>query len=303
MLWADAHIFVYHRFDDTRFLSADTTTEQLTQQFEHFRKNNYEVVPLEKMIDKLSKNEDIPSNWVALTIDDAYKSFYENGLKTFKKYNYPFTLFVYVKATDKKYSDYMTWEQLKETKQYGDVQLHSYDHPKLQKLSTDEIIEDTKKAFEVFEEKMGYAPTMYAYPYGEYTKRVKNTLKNNFPFKAILNQNTGAVTSKSDIFDIDRIALVGEANISHKLRYKSFNVKWQEPKEYPKDGILKRVKAKVDKKHKKLKLYITSNGWRDVKVVDGIVDEKLDIPLKRDRVRIILGRDVFTISNHLINKN
>jgi hypothetical protein len=96
---------------------------------------------------------------------------------------------------------------------------------------------------------------------------------------------------------------VGEANISHKLRYKSFNVKWQEPKEYPKDGILKRVKAKVDKKHKKLKLYITSNGWRDVKVVDGIVDEKLDIPLKRDRVRIILGRDVFTISNHLINKN
>lgn len=303
-LWADAHIFVYHRFDDTRFPSADTTTEQLIKQFEYFKQNGYEVVPLGKMVDKVSKKEPVPSSWVALTIDDAYKSFYDNGLKTFKKYNYPFTLFAYVKAHDKKYSDYMSWEQLKEVKEggLGDVQLHSYNHPKLQKLSTKEIIEDTKKSFDLFEKNMGYAPTMYAYPYGEYTQRVKNTLKNNFPFKAIFNQNTGAVTSRSDIFDIDRIALTGEANISHKLRYKSFNVKWHEPKEYPKDAVLKKVKASVDKKHKTLKLYITSNGWRDVKVKEGLVDVDLNIPLDRDRVRVILGSDVFTISNHIINK-
>ena len=88
-LWADAHIFVYHRFDDTRFPSADTTTQQLTKQFEYFKQNNYEVVPLQSIVDKLSKKEPVPDNWVALTIDDAYKSFYDNGLKTFKKYNYP----------------------------------------------------------------------------------------------------------------------------------------------------------------------------------------------------------------------
>ena len=196
----------------------------------------------------------------------------------------------------------MTWEQLKKVKSYGDVQLHSYNHPKLQKLSTKEIIEDTSKAFEIFEKNMGYKPANVCLPVrGIYTKG-KRSFKQNFPFKSIMNQNTGAVTGSSDIFDIDRIALTGEVNISHKLRYKSFNVKWQEPKEYPKEGVLKKVKAQVDKKHKKLKLYITSNGWRDVTVKDGLVDIDLNIPLDKDRVRIILGSDVFTISNHIINK-
>lgn len=59
------------------------------------------MVPLEKIIEKLKRKETIPSNWVALTIDDAYKSFYTQGLPLFKEYNYPFTLYVYVKATQK----------------------------------------------------------------------------------------------------------------------------------------------------------------------------------------------------------
>lgn len=299
---ADAHIFVYHRFDDQRHPSANTSKEDLINQFEYFKKNNYQIVPLQNFVDKISKNETIPDNWVALTIDDAYKSFYDNGLEIFKKYDYPFTLFLYVKATNEKYSDYMTWEQLKEVKKYGDVQLHSYAHPKLQKLSNQEIIEDTKKSYELFERNMGYAPSMYAYPYGEYTQEVKNILKDNFPFDAIFNQNIGAVTSKSDIFDIDRIALTGEANMAHKLRYKSFNVKLHEPKEYPLDGVLKKVAATVPKEHKTVKLYITSHGWRDVKVDEGLVDIDLNIPLDKDRVRIIIGSDYFTISNHIINK-
>lgn len=303
-LWADAHIFVYHRFDDQRYPSADTSKQQLEKQFQYFKENNYKIVPLKDIINKISKKENIPSNWVSLTIDDAYKSFYQNGFKIFEKYNYPFTLFAYVKAHNENYGDYMNWEELRKIKEHplGDVQLHSYTHPKLQKLSTNDIIKDTKTAFEIFEKNMHYKPTMYAYPYGEYTKRVKDTLKQNFPFEAIFNQNTGAVTKDSDIFDIDRIALTGKANLAHKLRYKSFNVKWHEPKEYPKDSVLKKVKAQVDQKHKTLKLYITSNGWRDVKVVNGLVDVDLNIPLKRQRVRVILGSDVFTISNKIINK-
>lgn len=302
--FADAHIFVYHRFDDTRYPSADTSKEQLEKQFNYFKKNGYKVVSLEKIINKISKKEKIPSNWIALTIDDAYKSFYQNGFEVFKKYNYPFTLFAYIKAHNEKYQDYMSWQQLKEVKKHplGDVQLHSFAHPKLQKLSTQEIINDTKKSFDIFEKNMGYKPTMYAYPYGEYTQRVKDTLQRNFPFQAIFNQNTGAVTKNSDIFDIDRIALTGDVKISHKLRYKSFNVKWHEPKEYPKDSVLKKVKAQVDTKHKTLKLYITANGWQDVKVKNGLVDVDLNIPLKQDRVRVILGSDVFTISNKIINK-
>ena len=301
-IFADAHIFVYHRFDDNRYKSANTSTKELVKQFEYFKNNGYKVVPLEDILDKLEKKEEVPSHWVALTIDDAYKSFYDNGLEIFKQYGYPFSLYVYVKASTRKFGDFMSWEQLREASKYGTIGLHSYSHPRLQNLSKDQIVKDTKKAYDIFQKEMGYNPDVYAYPYGEYTTKVKKILKEKFDFRAILNQNTGSIVYKTDIYDIPRIALVGDVNLEHKLRYKSFDVKWHEPKEFPSDGILKKVKAEVDTKHKTLKLYITGEGWRDVKVNDGIVDEPLNIYLKKARTRIMLGPDVFTISNNILNK-
>jgi len=301
-IFANAHIFVYHRFADDRYKSANTTIKELTKQFDYFKQNNYEVVPLSKILDKLEKKEEIPNKWIALTIDDAYKSFYEHGLEIFKKYNYPFSLYVYVQATEKHFGDYMNWEQIKETSKFGEIGLHSYSHPRLQNLSKDEIINDTKKAYDIFVKNTGIKPTTYAYPYGEFNQTVKSILKENFPFRSILNQNTGSVNIKTDIYDIPRIALVGEVNINHKLRYKTFDAQWIEPKVFPEDGILKRIHVKVDKKYKNLKLYITSEGWQDVQVVDGIVDLKLNTYLKRARTRVMIGPSVFTISNNIINK-
>jgi len=301
-IFANAHIFVYHRFADDRYPSANTTLKELTKQFDYFKENNYQVVPLSKILDKLENKEEIPNKWIALTIDDAYKSFYEHGLEIFKKYNYPFSLYVYIEATENHYGDFMNWKQIKDSSKYGEIGLHSYSHKKMQNLTDEEIIEDTKKASDILERNTGIKAVTYVYPYGEFNQNVKMLLKDNFQFRSILNQNTGSVQKSTDIYDIPRIALVGAVNINHKLRYKTFDAQWIEPTSFPKDGLLKKVHVKVDKKYKKLKLYITSHGWRDVKVVDGIVDLKLNTYLKRDRTRVMIGPDVFTISNNIINK-
>ncbi len=300
-IFANAHIFVYHRFGDKVHTSTNTTIKELEKEFKYFKQNNYKVVPLNDIIKKLNHKEEIPDNWIALTIDDAYKSFFDHGLEIFKKYNYPFSLYVYVEATDKRYSDFMTWEQLKIASKYGEIALHSYSHPHLTHLSDEAIYEDTKKAYSIFEQNMGFIPKSYAYPYGEYDKRVQAQIK-KFNFDSILNQNTGSITKETKTYDIHRAALVGNVNIKHKLRYKTFNVKWEEPSSFPDDGILKSIKAKVDSKYKKLKLYITGEGWRDIKVNNGIIDEKLNIYLKQARTRIILGPDTFTISSNIIIK-
>ena len=209
---ANAHIFVYHRFGDEKHHSTNTTLEELEKEFEYFKTNNYVVVPLSKIIEKLNNKEVIPDNRVSLTIDDSYKSFYENGLPIFKKYNYPFTLFVYVEATEKKYPDFMNWEQIKEASKYGEIALHSYSHKQLMKLSNEEIIEDTKKSYEIFEKELGFKPKGYSYPFGEYDDRVKEQIK-KFDFEYILNQNNGLVNVNSDIYDLKRVALVGKIDL------------------------------------------------------------------------------------------
>lgn len=301
-LSANAHVFVYHRFGDSKHTSTNTTLKELEKEFTYFKDNGYEVVKLSQIIEKVKNKEEIPDNWVALTIDDSYKSFYKNGLPIFKKYNYPFSLYVYVEATQKGYGDFMTWDELKDASKYGKIGLHSYSHPHLTKISKQKVFNDTKKSFEVFEEKLGFKPKSYAYPYGEYNEQIKNTLK-EFKFDYILNQSIGTINKNSDVYDINRIALVGKVNLEQKLRYKTLEAQWLEPLKYPKDGVLKRVHARVDSKIKTIKLYITGFGWQDVKVNNGIIDVKLDLKLKNSRTRVILSPDYFTVANKIIIKD
>ena len=300
-LQANGNIFVYHRFGDERHQSTNTTLQELEKEFEYFKTNNYKVVTVSQIAQKIKNGEDIPENWVAFSIDDAYKSFYTNALNIFKKYNYPFTLFVYVESTQKKYPDFMTWEEIKETSKYGEIALHSYGHKHLTKLSNEEIFDDTKKAYDMFVEKLGFKPLGYTYPFGEYDERVKDVIK-KFDFEYIANQNNGSVNSKSDIFDINRVALVGDVNLKEKLKYKTLEANWIEPKEYPKDGILKHVKVQVDPSIKNAKLFISTYGWQDIKVKNGIIDIQLDKQLNLNRNRVAISTDYYTISNKLLIK-
>ncbi|MBP7226419.1 MAG: polysaccharide deacetylase family protein [Aliarcobacter sp.] len=300
-LQANGNIFVYHRFGDERHKSTNTTLQELEKEFEYFKTNNYKVVTVSQIAQKIKNGEDIPENWVAFSIDDAYKSFYTNALNIFKKYNYPFTLFVYVESTQKKYPDFMTWEEIKETSKYGEIALHSYGHKHLTKLSNEEIFDDTKKAYDMFVEKLGFKPLGYTYPFGEYDERVKDVIK-KFDFEYIANQNNGSVNSKSDIFDINRVALVGDVNLKEKLKYKTLEANWIEPKEYPKDGILKHVKVQVDPSIKNAKLFISTYGWQDIKVKNGIIDVKLNKKLNLNRNRVAISTDYYTISNKLLIK-
>lgn len=298
---ANAHLFVYHRFGDDRHKTTDTSIQELRSQFDYFKNNGYEVVKLEQILEKLSKKEKIPDNWVAISIDDAYKSFYENALSVFKEYNYPFSLYVYVKATTKHYGDFMTWDQIRETSKYGTIGLHSYGHPRLTNLSDEEVFTDTKNAYDKFVKEMGYAPKSYAYPYGEYNSRVQNIIS-KFNFDAILTQTSGSINATSDSQELHRVALVGKVDIKEKLRYITLPSVWLEPLEFPKDGILRRIKAKVDTTQENLKLYITGEGWSDIKAKDGIIDLHLNIYLKNARTRVAIGTDYYNIASKIIIK-
>lgn len=300
-LFADAHVFVYHRFGDDRHQSTNTTLKELEKEFNYFKEKGYKVVPMSDIVSKVKNKEKVPDNWVAFNIDDSYKSFYENGLPLFKKFNYPFTLFVYVEATEKRYSDFMTWDQIKEASKYGEISLHSFAHKHLTHLSNEEIIDDTKKSYDIFVNKLGFKPKGYVYPYGEYDQRVKTQIK-SFGFDYIANQSSGSVNHKSDVYDLNRVALVGKVNLKQKLKYKTLDAQWIEPKAYPADGILKRVKVKVDPNIKNIKLYLSTYGWQDIKVKDGIIDVILNKRLRLTRSRVAISPDYYTISSKLLIK-
>lgn len=286
-LWADAHLFVYHRFGDSAHSSTNVSIPILRKQFEYFKNNDYEVISLEKLNSALKAKKKIPDNWVVFCIDDSYKSFYDNGLALFKEYNYPFTLFVYIEATEKRYGDFMSWKQIKEADTYGEIGLHSYGHKHMVSLSAEEIKEDTTKGFSSFEKNLGYKPKYYAYPYGEFDQKVKDIIT-SFDFDLVLNQNVGAVSAKSPHNDLDRIALTGDVNLKHKLRIKYLDAQWHSPKSYPANGKLNDIHVTMPPSIKKAELYVSGGGWEYIKVNKGEFKTNKLYPLKLKRTRVII---------------
>ncbi len=284
---ADAHIFVFHRFGDPHHTSTNTSIATLRSEFEFLKTNGYEVVSLIRVHQALLRQEEISDKWVVFTIDDSYKSFYDNALELFKEYAYPFTLFVYIEATDKKYGDFMTWEQIREAGQYGEIALHSYGHPHMVSLTTQEIKTDTDKAIASFEKQMGYTPEYYAYPYGEYNSEVREAIE-SYGFRLIVNQNSGAVSTASDSNDLDRIALTGENLLKEKLRIKHLPTEWITLQKWPDNSVLKTIHAKIPSEITSAEYFISGYGWKRIEVMNGEVEEEIDLPLIQTRTRLFL---------------
>ncbi len=286
-VWADAHLFVFHRFGDTRYPSTNTSIETLKAEFDYLKDNGYEVISLKRLNEAFERDEEISDKWVVLTIDDSFKSFYENALPLFKEYNYPFTLFVYVQGTVNKYGDFMTWEQIKESSRYGELGFHSYGHPHLVALSNTEIAQDTKKGLDIMQKELGLKPKYYAYPYGEYDERVRKNIE-LFDFDLIINQNAGAIDKKSDPHDLDRTALTGANTIKAKLRTRTLPTEWIYPKAWPENGKITTLKATLPKEVKKIEYYISGYGWETLPVNNGKLMANVDKKLKMNRTRIFL---------------
>ena len=287
--WADAHIFVYHRFGDSRYDSTNTSLETLRAEFDYFRDHGYTVVPLSRVAQAFQAGEPINPKWVVLTIDDSYKSFYENGLPIFKEYGYPFTLFIYIEATQRRYNDFMSWEQIKESARHGEIGLHSFGHHHMTSLTPEAVREDTRKGIAAYEAFLGQKPRYYAYPYGEYDDAVREAVA-SFGFDLILNQNSGAFDAQSDPRDLDRTALTGENSIARKLRIQTLPTKWITPKKWPSDGKLKTIHATIPKNVTDLEYYVSGHGWHHAKAHDGELKVEANLPLKFERTRIFLKR-------------
>ena len=289
-LLADGHIFVYHRFDDNRYPTTNISTKELRKEFNYLKKNGYKIVPLIDIITKVNNNEEVPKSWVAFTIDDGFKSFYTHGLSVFKEYNYPFTLFIAVKYTEKKYKDYVSWKQLKTIAKYGDIEFHSYGHGHFGQMSDEKIKADMDKGLALMKKHLNYEPNLFVYPYGEYDARVAKVIE-PYGFKAVFNQNIGAVHGVcSDANDIDRAAVVGSNAHDFKLylRFQELcGVSFQQPSIYPKNKIVKTVEVTLeDKSIKSADIFISNNGWTKVKVKNGKILWHANKKVRLNRIKI-----------------
>src|SRR5690348_16906620 len=76
--------FVYHRFGDDRYPSTDTKVEQFSAQLAWLADHHYQVWPLPQIVRYLKEGKPVPDRVVAITVDDAFQSFYDHAYPLLK---------------------------------------------------------------------------------------------------------------------------------------------------------------------------------------------------------------------------
>ena len=194
---------MYHRFNESKYPSTNIQMDIFKQQIEIIEDSNYKFnnpSEFEKMFSapKIKKE-------ILITIDDAFLSFYQEAWPFLKKNKIPFILFVSTQPVGKR--GYMTWSQIREveSEDFAFIGHHSHTHDYLINETNDQFISDIEKANKIFFKELGYIPNLFSYPFGEYSKFMKNYISKNFKFA--FGQHSGVIDLNKDNFELPRFPI------------------------------------------------------------------------------------------------
>ena len=223
---------MYHRFEENKYPSTNIKIADFIQhlnlikndQFKFVNPNNFE----NDLLNEKNKKK------ILLTIDDGFKSFYDQAWPILKKRQIPFILFVNTREVGT--SGYMSWEQIKEIskEKFTHIGNHSFSHEYLVDMKNQEITNDLNKAIKDFKKNLGYKSNFFSYPFGEYSNNFKTIIK-NLGFKYAFGQHSGVADETKDFYELPRFPInetYGEIKrFKTILKTIPFKFKSVEPKE------------------------------------------------------------------------
>ncbi len=204
---AHIRIFMYHRFGESDYPSTSVRLDQFEAHLAELKSGGYKVIPLPEAVKALRNNTPLPEKAVAITIDDAYLSVYEQAWPRLREAGFPFTLFVSTDPVDRGFRGMMTWDQIRELAAAGvTIANHSASHPHMPLLSDERRRREIARANARFEKELGKVPEIFAYPYGEYGVAEKKAVR-DAGFIAAFGQQSGVAFAGHDMYALPRFAL------------------------------------------------------------------------------------------------
>lgn len=191
-------VLCYHNVEDGKAMKSLTITpEEFEKELKEIEANGFTVIKMQDFLAWRRGAGTIPHKSCVITLDDGWLSAYTNAWPILKKYNYPFTVFIYVNYVGSGGKS-LTWDQLAEMRDAGvDIQSHTYSHSNLRvpgggvdartkaMVKKDvaalgeagwlrkEIIESKN----VLEKQLGIKVNALAYPFGVYSAKAREVVK------------------------------------------------------------------------------------------------------------------------------
>ena len=196
---------MYHRFEENKYPTTNVRLKEFNLQLEIINQNKIEFISIDELRKILIENKSYDSKKVLITVDDAYRSFYDNGWKILKEKKIPFVLFFNTREVNTNNPNYMTWDQVREihNSKIGTIGGHSFSHEYLVNKSESEIREDLEKSHKDFLRELSFRPKYFSYPFGEYSSVFKKIVK-EFNYELAFGQHSGVIDKSKDLFELPR---------------------------------------------------------------------------------------------------
>ena len=189
---ASVIVLCYHRFEDMPNAMCMKPAE-FEREMQAVKDSGFTVISMQDFLAWRRDEKEIPAKSALITIDDGYVSGYEVAWPILKKFEYPFTMFVYIQYIGTGGKS-VSWDQLAEMRDAGvEIGCHSYSHQSLKgkgallsKQAAAEIkrmgydawlrkeIVDSKK---LLESRLGIKVSTFAYPGGIYNEAARAVIK------------------------------------------------------------------------------------------------------------------------------
>ena len=194
---------MYHRFNENKYPSTNIKIDIFKEHIDIIKNSNFNFLNPNNFEEQFNISKS--KKKILITIDDAFESFYTNAWPYLKENKIPFILFVSTEPVGKR--GYMTWEQIKEVESmdFAYIGHHSHTHEYLIDVSKEEFVLDIETANKIFLRELGYIPVLFSYPFGEYSKFMKDYISKSFEYA--FGQHSGVIDLNKDRFELPRFPI------------------------------------------------------------------------------------------------
>ena len=200
-----AVILAYHRFGEHGYPETNTTVAQFEAQLAELKRGGYRVLPIADILTAIHDKKPLPDRAVGISIDVAYRSVFQVAWPRLKAAGLPFTLFIDVKPLDGKYKGYMSWDEVRALVKAGvAIGNQTLDHKRLLILDATARRAEIDGAAQRIAAETGRKPTLFAYPYGEYDKAIRDQVA-AMGFLGAFGTQGGVVYDGADRFALPRM--------------------------------------------------------------------------------------------------
>jgi peptidoglycan/xylan/chitin deacetylase (PgdA/CDA1 family) len=210
----------YHRFEPGKG-ELIINPPEFEAQMKKIKDLHLNVISMQDFLAWRRGEKSIPARSILISLDDGWISGYTDAWPILKKYNFPFTMFIYtdyVRGGPKSGGKSMSWEQLEQMRDAGvDIECHTVTHSDLRGAKhgktaeqyADYLKNELVNSKDIIEQHLAIKVSAIAYPYGNYSTEVEQMCK-QAGYEAAFTVNPQKITFTSPPYTLGRYAIDGK---------------------------------------------------------------------------------------------